>query len=113
MKSAPKPKKRVRYVQLDRNQLRWEPLDLEQLIAEDHPARLIWEVSGRLDLNRFEEGVKSVEGKAGRPCWPARVLVSIWVYSYTMGVASARAIERMMKYEPGLRWVAANEVINY
>lgn len=104
---------RVKYIALDRNQLRWETLDLERLIAEDHPARIIWQVSGQLDLDGFEAGHKNWEGNAGRPCWPARALVSVWVYSYTMGVASARAIERMMGYEPGLRWLAANETINY
>jgi hypothetical protein len=33
----------IKYIHLDRRQLRWEVLDLEQLIAEDHAARLIWE----------------------------------------------------------------------
>ena len=104
---------RIKYRALDRNQLRWEALDLEQLIPANHPARIIWEVSGSLDLCRFEEDHKSKEGGAGRPCWPARLLVSVWVYSYSLGVASARAIERMLCQEPGLRWLAANEIINY
>ncbi len=103
----------VKYISLDRKQLRWEALDLERLIPEDHSARMIWEVSERFDVSRFEEAQKTREGNAGRPCWPARLLVSVWVYSYTMGVASARAIERMMRHEPGLRWLAADERINY
>lgn len=103
----------VKYISLDRKQLRWEALDLEHLIPEDHSARIIWEVSERLDVSRFEEEQKTREGNAGRPCWPARLLVSVWVYSYTMGVASARAMERMMSHEPGLRWLAADERINY
>jgi hypothetical protein len=37
----------------------------------------------------------------------------VWVHSYTLGVASARAIERMMSHEPGLRWLAASETINH
>ena len=93
--------------------MRWETFDLESLIPEDHAARTIWEIAGRLELNGFELGRKSKEGEAGRPCWPPRLLVSIWIYSYTMGVASARAIERMMSHEPGLRWLTACEVINY
>lgn len=103
----------VRHIALDRNQLRWETLDVEGLIPADHGARMIWEISGRMDLSRFEEGNKNREGKAGRPSWPAQLLVSVWVYSYTLGVASARAIERMMSQEPGLRWLAACETINY
>lgn len=103
----------IKYVRLDRKQLRWETLDVERLIAANHPARIIWELSGRLDLSRFEQEYKSKEGSAGRPCWPARLLVSVWVYAYSIGVASARAIERLMGQEPGLRWLAATESINY
>lgn len=104
---------RIKEVKLDRKQLRWEELDLEELIAEDHPARLIWEVSGQMDLRRFEQESKTREGEAGRPCWPARALVSVWIYSYTLGVASARAIERMMSQEPGLRWLVADGQVNH
>jgi transposase len=103
----------IKYINLDRGQLRLEVLDVEQLIAADDAARLIWEVSGGMELSGFEQEQKSREGGAGRPCWPARLLVSVWVYSYTLGVASARAIERMMSHEPGLRWLAASETINH
>jgi len=41
------------------------------------------------------------------------LLASIWIYSYGLGVASARAIERMMEHEPGLRWLGGTEVINH
>jgi len=108
-----KTPKLVKTVVIDRSQMRWEVVDLESLIAEDHPARLIWELSGRFDLSRFEQAQKSQKGQAGRPCWPARLLVSVWVYSYTLGVASARAIERMMSHEPGFRWLAGEETINH
>jgi transposase len=93
--------------------MRWAEFDLESLIELDHPARTIWELSGRFNLSRFEEKQKTREGEAGRPCWPARLLVSMWVYSYTLGVASARAMERMLLHEPGLRWLAADEQINH
>jgi transposase len=113
VESTEKPKRSLKTVALDRSQLRWEALDLETLIAEDHPARTIWQVSGQLDLTRFEQDTKTLAGDAGRPCWPARLLVSLWVYGYTLGVASARAIGRMMTYEPGLRWLAADAGVNY
>jgi transposase len=103
----------VRSIVIDRSQTSWAVLDLESLIESDHPARAIWELSGRLDLSRFEEGVLSREGVAGRPCWPARLLFSIWIYGYTQGVASARALARMMRHEPGLRWLAADNEINH
>jgi len=104
---------RIKTIYLDRSQIRWLPLDLGSLIDEQHPARTIWELSGQFDLRRFEEGIKTREGAAGRPCWPARLLVSVWVYGYTLGVASARALERMQEHEPGLRWLTGDGQINY
>jgi len=106
-------KSRIKTIALDRQQIRWAEFDLDTLIEQDHPARIIWELSRRFDLKQFEAKQKTREGEAGRPCWPAQVLVSVWVYSYTLGVASARAIERMLSHEPGLRWLAADERINY
>ena len=104
---------RIKTIYLDRSQTRWAEFDLESLIDEQHPARTIWELSGQLNLKRFEEGIKTREGAAGRPCWPARLLVSVWVYGYTLGVASGRALERMQQHEPGLRWLTGDEQINY
>ena len=103
----------IKYQVIDRRQVRWEQLDIEELIPRNHAARVIWEVSGKFDFNRFEVSKKTREEEAGRPCWSPRLLASIWIYSYSLGVASARAIERMMGHEPGLRWLAGTEVINH
>lgn len=111
MASTAEPK--IKHILLDRSQVRWAEFDLEGLIDEHHAARIIWELSERFDLRRFEEGVKTWQGEVGRPCWPARLLVSVWVYGYTLGVASARAIERMMGHEPGLRWLTGDQAINH
>lgn len=104
---------RIKAIVVERSQTRLVPCDLESLIDEHHPARTIWELSGKFDLKRFEEGVKTREGAAGRPCWPARLLVSIWVYSYTLGVVSGRAIDRMVGHEPGFRWLTGDQEINH
>jgi len=45
------PKPRLKLV--NRKQLLMRTVDVEQLIAEDHPARAIWEFVGRLDLSAF------------------------------------------------------------
>jgi len=104
---------KIKYIGLDRAQLGWAVLDIEQLIPADHPARTIWELTGKMDLSRFDDQSKSQEGRVGRPCWPPQLLISVWIYSYTLKVASARAIERMMEHEPGLRWLTASQSVNY
>jgi transposase len=105
--------KKPKFIQLERAQSFWGPIDLESLIERGHSARAIWELTGRLDLGSFEQGIRSHEGEAGAPVHSPRVLVSVWVYAYSQGVASARAVERMMAYEPGLRWLCADQAVNH
>ncbi|MCP5117800.1 MAG: hypothetical protein GY953_43835, partial [bacterium] len=97
----------------DRRQMSWAEVCVEDLVPEDHKVRAIWELTGKLDLSRFEAPIRSEVGQAGRAAWDPRLLVSIWVYAYSEGVGSAREVERRMRYEPGLRWLAGDEQINH
>jgi len=97
---------------IDRQQMVLRPVVVEALIAEDHPARAIWDFVGRLDLRRYREQVRSVEGSAGRPAFDPHLLVSLWVYSYSRGVSSARAIERLCEYDPAYQWLTGLEGIS-
>lgn len=69
----------VRVVRVDRRQIIWAMLDVERLIEDDHPARAIWEVVGRLDLAGFTAAIGSLEGGAGRPAYDPHLLISLWV----------------------------------
>lgn len=97
----------------NRNQLTWAPTDLEELIPGDHKARAIWHLTGHLDLKGFCEGLRTAQGDVGRRAWDPRLLVSVWIYALSEGVNSAREIERLMEYEPGLVWLSGQEVINH
>jgi len=101
-----------RYEVIDREQLCWRPIDIERLIGAEHPARAVWEFIGQLDLSAYQEEVRAVEGKAGRPGWEPRLLVSLWVYGYSQGVGSARAIEELCEWEPAYQWLTGSRVIN-
>ena len=119
MQEQPEGKRRAvpvevpKLVPVDRKQMRWTSVAVEDLIAGDHKARAIWELAGKMDLTRFTESLRTHEGSAGRPAWDPQVLVSVWVYSYSEGISSARQIERMMEWEPGLKWLTGMEEINH
>jgi transposase len=98
---------------VDRTQLSWRLVDVEQLIELDHPARAVWELAGRLDLSRFCASIQAVEGVSGRTPWDPRLLVSLWVYAYSRGIGSAREIERRCLYEPAFQWLCGLESINH
>jgi transposase len=98
---------------VNRDQTLLAQIWVDELIGVDHKARAIWELAGQLDLSRFEEPLKSRQGGAGRAAWDPRLLVSLWVYAYSEAISSAREIERLMEWEPGLQWLAGLETVNH
>jgi transposase len=98
---------------LDRRQLRMMTLDVDSLIGPDHKARAIWDLSGTIDLTAFCKDIRSQVGQPGREHNDPRLLISLWLYAYSEGISSARELSREMEHEPGLRWLAALEVINH
>jgi transposase len=103
---------RPRYEAINREQLCWRRVDVERLIGEAHPARAVWEFVGQLDMSGYQEEARAVEGKAGRPGWDPRLLISLWVYAYGEGVGSARAIEELCEWEPAYQWLTGAVVVN-
>lgn len=104
---------RAKLRKVQREQTLLMQICVDELIGQDHKARGIWELSGRLDLKRFEEPLKTRVGAAGRAAWDPRLLVSLWVYAYSEGIGSAREIERLMEWEPGLQWLGGLKRVNH
>ena len=53
----------IRHV--NRQQMSWRAVDVEHLIGEDHPARAIWALVGRLDLSAFYQAHREQHGGRG------------------------------------------------
>jgi len=101
----------VKYV--NREQMCWRAVDVEQLIEADHRARVIWELVGQLDLTRFHEAIASTEEAGGRPAFAPQLLICLWVYALSQGIGSAREIERRCAWDPAFQWLTGLEVVNY
>jgi transposase len=107
-----RPKPRVQ--QIDRRQMVLRPMEVEQLIRPDHPARAIWQLVGQRDLSRFYAEIKAVEGVAGREPVDPQLLISLWIYAYSEKIGSARQIERRCGHlHPGFGWLTGLTVINH
>jgi hypothetical protein len=63
----------IRYV--NRQQMSWRAVDVEKLIGEDHPARAIWTLVGRLDLSSFYRVIESSAEEGGRPAFDPQARV--------------------------------------
>jgi|ERR1017187_6052489 hypothetical protein len=64
----------IRYV--NRQQMSWRAVDVEKLIGEDHPARAIWTLVGRLDLSSFYRVIESSAEEGGRPAFDPQARVT-------------------------------------
>ena len=104
---------RPRLVAVNRRQMVMRAMEVERLIEEDHPARAIWELVGRLDLSRYYAAIAAVEGRAGREHTDPQVLISLWLYAYSRGISSAREMARRCEYEPAFQWLCGLAPISH
>lgn len=98
---------------VNRQQMSWRAVDVERLISEDHPARAIWALVGRLDLSAFYRAIESSTEEGGRPAFDPQMLISLWVYAYSQGIGSAREVARRCEYDPAFQWLTGLEEVNY
>src|SRR6202162_6238521 len=101
----------IRYV--NRQQMSWRAVDVERLIEEEHLARAIWELIGRLDLSSFYASIESSAAEGGRPAFDPQLLISLWVYAYSQGIGSAREVARRCEYDPAFQWLTGLLEVNY
>jgi transposase len=101
----------IRFV--NRQQMSWRAVEVEKLIGEDHAARAIWELVGRLDLSAFYQAIESSAEQGGRPAFDPQLLICLWVYAYSQGIGSAREVARRCEYDPAFQWLTGLQEVNY
>lgn len=109
----PEAKGAPRLVRPNRAQMELRAVDLEGLLAMDHPARAVWEFVESLDVSPLYAEVAAVEGVAGRPATDPRIYLALWLYAITEGVGSARALERLTEQHDAYRWICGGVSVNH
>jgi transposase len=105
--------RRLRLRQANRHDVVPVPARLEDLIPQDHLARLIWEVVGRLDLSAFYARIKVFEGEPGAPAIDPMILITLWLYAISQGVSSAREIDELRVTHIAYMWICGGVCLNY
>ena len=103
----------VRVIGPDRAQLRWDVVDLDSQLPDDHRARLVWAFVEGLDLSEFYDRIKARDAVAGRPATDPRVVLAVWLYATLEGIGSARAIDRLCQQHAADRWLCGGAPINH
>ncbi|HZZ33026.1 MAG TPA: transposase [Phenylobacterium sp.] len=96
-----------------RDEVSLRAYDLDSLIEEDHPARVIWAYAVQVDMSAFEAAVRAREGTAGMPQTSPHLLLALWLYATTDGIGSARALARACEGVAAYRWLCGDVGVNH
>lgn len=105
--------RRPRVVEPERQQgvIRFEfPVDA---LPAEHPARVIWQVLGKVDFRGWLSEAKAVEGQQGRATVSPRMKLALWLYAISRGIGSAREIARLTTSDDGFRWIVGDLTITH
>jgi transposase len=96
-----------------RDQIELRAMDIDSLIGQDHPVRVIWAYVEGLDLSELEDRIKARGERPGHPATSPRLLLALWLYATSDGVGSARALERLCNSHDVYRWLCGGVTVNY
>ncbi len=105
------PIPRIRRVNREGEVIR--PQRIDDLIDEEHRARIVWDFVEGLDLSDLYAKVKSVEDHPGRPAIDAKILFAVWLYATLDGETSARRISLFCKEFNPYIWLCGGIEINH
>src|ERR1700751_2612301 len=105
--------KGVRVIGPDRAQLRWEMVDLDSQLPDDHRARVVWAFLQGMELSELYDRIKARDDVAGRPATDPQVVLAVWLYATMEGIGSARAIDRLCQQHAAYRWLCGGAPINH
>lgn len=99
----------------NRRQIEFRACSWNDLLPDDHPARIVWNFVEGLDLSALFERIRSVAGEAGRPAIDPRIPIALWLYATLRGVGSARELARRCgeRGEIPFQWICGGVSVNH
>jgi transposase len=95
---------------MPRDQLVLVPTALEDLIAADHPVRLIDEILDTLDWTEYEA---AYHGRRGQPPIHPSVLAKVLLFAMIRRIRSSRQIEYELKHSIDFMWLTSGRRIDH
>ena len=88
-------------------------LSLDQMLPDDHRARLVWDYVESLDLEPLYAKIKVTRNQAGRTATPPDVLLALWLLATLDGIGRARELDRRCETDIPYMWLRGKVGINY
>ena len=83
------------------------PPTLEQMLADDHPARFIAAFVDGLDADAWHDvGIDPRGNPRGAGAYHPRALLSIWLYGFMTGIRSSRKLEAVCHDQIPFMWLS-------
>jgi transposase len=96
-----------------RSQIEFQECSLDELLSEEHEARIVWDYVCGLDLCELRARIQAVEGGPGQAPADPRILLALWLYATLRGVGSARELNRLCEQHMAYRWICGGVSMNY
>src|SRR5437764_3169259 len=96
-----------------RDQVELRAVDLESLLPEAHPARMIWVYVEKVDLQALEDAIRAREHTPGQAPASPRLVLALWLYATSEGIGSARALARLCESHDAYRWLCGGVSMNH
>jgi transposase len=100
-------------LRLANRELLLPPMPLDDLLTDDHQARVVWHFVEGVDLIDLYARIRAVEGHPGRTPADPRILVALWLYAIVEGVGSARYLDYLCTHHHAFRWLCGGVTVNY
>ena len=100
----------------ERTQIEFRACCWNDLLPEDHPARIVWQYVEDLDLSSLYAQIKAVGHRPGQPAIDPKILFALWLYACLRGIGSARELNRRCDKETGevpFQWICGGVSVNY
>jgi transposase len=103
----------LRILKACRDQMQMRSVDLDSLLAADHPARIVWAFVEGLDLGPLYAKIKAAGDQPGRSTIDPRILMALWLTATLDGIGSARLLDRLCGEHDAYRWICGGVGVNY
>jgi transposase len=107
------PRARVRIQLPVRNQVEVMMAALDDLLPEDHQARIVWAFVAHQDLSALYALILATEDRPGRTPIDPRLLMALWLNATLDAVGSARELARRCTDDVAYRWLCGGISVNY
>jgi transposase len=102
----------IRFLRPDRSAL-LDPRCIDQLLPEDHNARILWQLVDDMDRSVLLAPYKARIHHPGRPPIDPRILITLWLFASDEGIDSARKLARLCRRDDVYRWICGGVAVSY